>query len=273
MTETGKQVGKSTPKKGHKKRKEVQADDGWTVITHKTAQPSRNQKNNVSKQLKRALPVKVMEGLTGAKLSQDFVLMRDKWRLTECATFMKQFITSKRWDIKTAVCIGIGSFSLDWEHRYRSLWQLALFVDVLDWAMENDERSEVIIYAQDPIFSAVDIDFLSSLRRPVIVVEDGIQKHISSRTFIFSPFVDWALLLPTFIKDRDPVLYIGNAILSSYEDYAGGQKCGDECGAIGKIFLDGREMTKVPDFSGHDAALQGLNIYCKEDDHADVVGG
>jgi hypothetical protein len=35
--------------------------------------------------------------------------------------------------MKEAVCIGIGSLSADWEHRWRSMWQLVLFVEVVGY--------------------------------------------------------------------------------------------------------------------------------------------
>lgn len=124
---------------------------------------------------------------------------------------------------------------------------------------------DVKVYAQDPAFTPVDISFLSSL--DIQVKDPGIQSHISTRTFVYSPFVDWYLLLPTFLQTRDPELYIGNEILDDYTAYAQTEDKRnklDECNQLGRRFLDSRDVARLEDFELHAHALNGLVVYWKK---------
>lgn len=78
--------------------------------------------------------------------------------------------------------------------------------------------------------------------------------------------MDWALLLPMFLKDRDPELYMGNAVLDSYDVYPEireNVKVGEECSEIGRKFLKGKRVERVPEFGLHAHALDGLVVYWK----------
>lgn len=85
---------------------------------------------------------------------------------------------------------------------------------------------------------------------------------------MFSPFIDWYLLLPTFLKDRDPELYVGNEVLDDYTAYAKTEdKRGklEECNELGKTFLENREVQKVKEFELHAHALNGMVVYWKKE--------
>lgn len=123
------------------KRQQVEADDGWTVITHGLSTLSvagkrgrgKNQKHNAA--LARSMPSDTVEGMTAEKILQDFNNRTEKWETTACAQHVQTVLAKGGWHIREAVCIGIGSFSRDWEHRHRAMWQLVLFMSVVSHRM------------------------------------------------------------------------------------------------------------------------------------------
>lgn len=130
----------------------------------------------------------------------------------------------------------------------------------------QQEGIPLALYAQDPAFTSLDISFLS--RIDMKATSSEIESHITSTSFVYAPFVDWYLLLPMFLKGKNPELYIGNEILGSYGTYANTQEKKDvleECNELGKQFAEERERRKVPDFEEHGNALEGLMIYWRED--------
>ncbi|PZD42905.1 hypothetical protein A1F97_03284 [Pyrenophora tritici-repentis] len=151
------------------KRQQVAAEDGWTVITHGLANVSlvnaeksshgddkgkRNAKDNSTGKKGTAFVLPdVISDITAEKLLAEFKMLQERWRQLGVAGQIdgifggragrkeaeageegeKDMENGKKddWDIREAMCIGIGSFSRDWVHRWRSLWQLVLFVDVV----------------------------------------------------------------------------------------------------------------------------------------------
>jgi hypothetical protein len=248
-----------TKGRGRVKRQEVESEDGWTVITHgmsKMNVDGKEKKKTPSKKIAGQLPSKIVKGLSAEKLLDEFEKAREKWKDTAVAKQVEDLKTER---VKQAVCIGIGSFSRDWEHRHRSMWQLVLFMDLV---RHLGKDIEVPKYAQDPAFTATDVDFLKLLG--VSTLETGIETHIVSETFVYSPFVDWFILLPMFLVGKDPVLYVGNEILDDYSAYAQTEDKKeklDECNELGKKFLKDREIVKLKDFDGHAHALNGMVVY------------
>jgi hypothetical protein len=104
------------------KRKQVQSDDGWTVVSG-----GRTKDDAQTAQLQSARPTRTVGGLTEEKLLDELSTMERKWEKTSCAKNLARMLSLRDWTVKEAACIGIGSFSIDWEHRYRSMWQLVLF--------------------------------------------------------------------------------------------------------------------------------------------------
>jgi hypothetical protein len=131
----------------------------------------------------------------------------------------------------------------------------------------SKEANSIELYAQEPAFNTLDTTFLAALG--IRVLPTGAQHHISSTTFLFAPFVDWNLMLPTFLKDRDPELYIGNEILADYSRFAQAEekrRVLAECNRMGEGFLRGRERVRLAGFELHEHALEGLVLYWKEED-------
>jgi hypothetical protein len=119
-------------------------------------------------------------------------------------------------------------------------------------------------YAQDPAFTTLDKDFLALLN--IQVLDADLESKITDNSFVYSPFVDWFLLLPSFLKDKSPVLYIGNEILDDYGPYAQTSEKKErlgECNEIGRKWLEGREMVRLGEFEMHANALNGMVVYWK----------
>ncbi|CAN9197890.1 unnamed protein product [Alternaria alternata] len=256
--------------RGRVKRKEVQSDDGWTVITHGLASVSLNDKGK--KEIDAgSLPTRTVEGLTAEKLLEDFRTLQDRWGDTLLAKQVKEILEKSGgdsgWGVEEAACIGIGSFSRDWEHRWRSLWQLVLFVAVVERLKDDNKDTKLGCFAQDPAFTPLDVEFLSLLS--ITVLESDLQSRITSQSFVYSPFVDWFLLLPVFLKSKDPVLYVGNEILDDYSVYAQTKEKKErleECNEVGKKWTEGREKVALREFEKHGNALNGMVVYWKNAD-------
>jgi hypothetical protein len=265
--------GKPKPKRS--KRTTLALDDGWSIVTHSS--PSRKttsrQNAKTDEQLRSARPAEIVAGMTVEKLLAEFKDMQRLFRESECAEQMRVILKRRNWDLKNAVCLAVGSLSRDWEHRKRGLWQLALFFSVIETISPNNQS--LGFWAQDPEFNALDIEFLEALG--FTVLENTAQEHITETSFAYAPFLDWQVLLPEILKDRDPGLYIGNEILEDYTQYGyvvrtsdgeGGDRARDgmvmDCNAIGSRFLEGRKRVDIPRFEGHELALAGLVGYWKE---------
>jgi hypothetical protein len=126
----------------------------------------------------------------------------------------------------------------------------------------RESNTEVKLYAQEPAFTPVDHEFLALLS--VHVCTDDIAAHISPRSFVFSPFVDWYLLLPVFLKEKDPVLYVGNEILDDYTAFAQSEDKRaklEECNSLGREWVGKRDVAKVGEFEMHPHALNGMVVY------------
>ncbi|KAL6711535.1 hypothetical protein ACN47E_004469 [Coniothyrium glycines] len=241
------------------KRKTVQSDDGWSVITHGLSHVSlKDEKKDAG-----AMP-DIVQGLNVDRLLKDMKNRQERWTGTACAKQIDEVLQSKvikgnEPKIQNACCIGIGSFSRDWEHRHRSLWQLILFIRAVE--ILKEQGFETLMYTQEPAFTELDRELLRTLN---INVTGQIEEHITSDSFVFSPFVDWYLLLPTFLKGKQPYLYIGNEILDDYSTYARSddkKKRLEECNQLGREFLKSRKMVKMVDFDLHAHALNGMVIY------------
>jgi hypothetical protein len=109
------------------KQKHVQNSDGWTMVTRL----SKQKRGGNREQSCMERPTAVVEGLTVEKLHTEFKDMEERWGKTTCAESVKQMLQERNFDIREATCIGIGSFSIDWHHRFRSLWQLVFFMAVV----------------------------------------------------------------------------------------------------------------------------------------------
>jgi hypothetical protein len=124
--------------RGRVKRQQIDTEDGWTVITHGLSNLSvdngkkkgKGSRNNAQAG---SMPTAIVQGLTAEKLLQDFQNRTRKWETTACAKHLVDVLAKAEKNVTDAVCIGIGSFSRDWEHRHRAMWQLVLFMGVISY--------------------------------------------------------------------------------------------------------------------------------------------
>jgi hypothetical protein len=88
-----------------------------------------------SKQVKqeheRLYPRYIVNGLTVEKLLEEYHQLKKRWDETLCAKQLEAMLGSRKWNVKEAFCLATSSFSFDWENRTRALWQLVLFMDVV----------------------------------------------------------------------------------------------------------------------------------------------
>lgn len=254
--------------RGRIKRQAVESEDGWTVITHGLSKISVGKSTDTAKshgkneELASSQPPPVVEGLSPEKLLGNLEKLQEQWNESAVAHQVRDLLGSRQSNVTEAVCIGIGSFSRDWEHRHRSMWQLVLFLDIAKHL--GGAKTKVQLYAQEPAFTTLDISFCQLLN---IEVEDSrIESHISPSSFVFSPFVDWFILLPIFLKGKDPTLYVGNEILDDYGAFAQTDEKRaklEESNGLGKTFLKARDCVKLKDFERHAHALNGMVLYTR----------
>jgi hypothetical protein len=136
----------------------------------------------------------------------------------------------------------------------------------------RDKGTEIELYAQEPAFTPLDHEFLSLLS--IDVCTDDIATHITPRSLVFSPFVDWYILLPIFLKGKDPVLYVGNEILDDYGAFAQSEEKRvklEECNESGRNWLGKRGTAKLREFEMHPHALNGMVVYWVERGEEDAT--
>jgi len=140
----------------HTKRTTVALDDGWSLVTHTStasSSPARRQRNSnqnknkintVAPQkpsktdslLASARPTALVPGLTVSKLKEEFKDYETKFRASDFWERLKEIVKKKGiGKIEKAVCLGVGSLSLEWENQRRAIWQMVLFIAVLALGM------------------------------------------------------------------------------------------------------------------------------------------
>lgn len=74
--------------------------------------------------------------LTVEKMTEEHEKIKARWAGSEhrkkLAGLLDQKMPGKEWGVKKAVCIALGSLSVEWHTRIRSVWQFAFFMDIVD---------------------------------------------------------------------------------------------------------------------------------------------
>ncbi|OCK89497.1 uncharacterized protein K441DRAFT_278698 [Cenococcum geophilum 1.58] len=285
----------------HVKRVTVPLEDGWSMVTHSSPRGRSNMlishgalcgtteqtddltrasiTEEASKQAKqeheRLYPRCIVNGLTVEKLLEEYHQLKKRWDETLCAKQLEAMLGSRKWNVKEAFCLATSSFSFDWENRTRALWQLVLFMDVVQKVSRDGET--ISLFAQEPIFNDLDKSFLHALKITVLqgetsrVVPGDVNTYITRRSFVYAPFLQWNVLLPYVLKDKDPALYIGNDISHTIHqlqrhlaDTSLALSNIEEWLAIAEKFRLGRFTTAIPSFELLQHSLEGLMIYWKD---------
>ncbi|KAK7513458.1 uncharacterized protein IWZ02DRAFT_82885 [Phyllosticta citriasiana] len=216
--------------------------------------------------------------------------------------------------IENAIVLGLGSLSIDnIAGGVRSMWQLVCFLEMVallngGGGSSSSSSSEangksaptpsVPVYAEDPVFNALDEEVLASLGveivRPrkggvvaaaascgsVAAADEenaaGSAGLIADSTFVFAPFMPSFVMMEEFLSTRDPLLYVGNDIAGMLElgrsqlKYSSTSDTDDhnrtrKCIGIGEAFLSSnRGVAIMPDFDLHPHALAGQMIYWRK---------
>ncbi|KAK3078461.1 hypothetical protein LTS18_007452 [Coniosporium uncinatum] len=269
---------KRRPPTARQKRVQVSLDDGWTVVTSSST-TTRIPTEGTSAHAHPKLPQE--KGLTVQKLQQEYERYRELLRASECARTVEAVL--KRWQregegswgIDTAVCVGLGQLSVEAAVRRRAMWQLVLFLHVVEslQGLGGGGGERVKMFAQEPNFTALDEEFLKGLGVEVVTHPRGAEM-VTERTFLYAPFLPWFVLLRDVLPGKDPRLYVGidvNEVQERMELQKGGyglEEVGDqeleECSQVAKKFLEGRQRVRVGEFEGERNALEGLWVYWRE---------
>lgn len=119
-----------TRKPYHPKRIISETEDGWSRVEH-TA-PTRYGSTPV---VGSSLPA-VDRWLTVQKLLDEHSRCKRQWVESEARRWLQQLLARQTpeggWSLNKAVCVALGSPSLSWANRLRSVWQLVMFMDLVD---------------------------------------------------------------------------------------------------------------------------------------------
>jgi hypothetical protein len=114
----------------HPKRIISESEDGWSRVEH-TA-PSRH---GNTPSIDSSLP-SVDRSLTVQKLLDEHNRCKKQWVDSEARRWLQQLLARQMaeggWSLNKAVCLALGSPSMSWAHRLRSVWQLVMFMDLVD---------------------------------------------------------------------------------------------------------------------------------------------
>ncbi|KAK5018517.1 hypothetical protein LTR16_002294 [Cryomyces antarcticus] len=259
------------------KRIETTTSDGWTVVAH--TNPSASVRNRSERETPTGVR-SILPDLTLGRLKSDYDRARAQWQDGECHTRLTGILSKMTRDVEHAVCLGVGSFSVDTQNRWRSLWQLVAFTSIVS-ALSKGSTS-IKIWAQDPCFTSLDTEFLESLG-VTVVQHPQAKQHITEKTFLYAPFVDWSITLDFALDETDPSLYIGTDIKQimdtleriskahEYDCYTSEEKAvdTDHYIAIAERFCKGRDVCAFPKYEGQAYWQDGLKIYWKEEAEED----
>ncbi|OJJ99861.1 hypothetical protein ASPACDRAFT_60680 [Aspergillus aculeatus ATCC 16872] len=122
--------------------------------------------------------------------------------------------------ITNIICIGLGSPSGflrgGWvDRRSVSLYQLNALMSVVECLTANPTTSTVQIYAQDPVFNALDRQLLAALGITVVEHPDGFGK-VNSNSLLFCPGAEKAHL--EVLLARNPAGMVGGPLEDTGSD-------------------------------------------------------
>ncbi|KAF1988923.1 hypothetical protein K402DRAFT_419256 [Aulographum hederae CBS 113979] len=289
---------KTKPSLSHsqKRNPNVALDDGWNLVTNPpSARRLQSSVPNSSGILGKGINDnaggngKIQPGLSLEGLKLEFARMETQYKESACARRVQGIVDTWRkssGEVANAVCLALGSFSAEGGgDRMRSLWQLVLFMFVVEELRQSRKGEEMEVFAQEPRFTDLDVEFLTALGVDVVQPPEA-KNRIEETSFLYAPFLQWEVLLPGVLHDARPTLFLGNdvagmaAMLQELGKYGlgvtshSGQE-GDEismdvvaeCAKIARDFWDlyqGRG--DVGSFEEHETALRGLVMMWKEDE-------
>ena len=169
----------------------------------------------------RGIPL-LQKDMTAEKLRAAFDQRLRTWQGSACRKELRQILDRKQpdggWQTRQAICIGSGSFSRDnWEYQKRSMSQFVAFMDTIQHVQSSsDEKIHIIV--QDPVYTQVDIEFLTEKGITVYAGRDvhqtgfvgpNVEDHLGPESMVFEPFMDMGSRIMRKLLNSDMKLYIG----------------------------------------------------------------
>jgi len=129
----------------------------------------------------------------------------------------------------------------------------------------QSEGCKVSLFAQEPIFTALDEEFLRSLGFTILEVDKALAV-VDSSTFLFVPHLEWTTETPYRAKAVDIPLYITSrmewVIEEAERSTTHQQEESSEAISTAKAILDRHRELHFPSFEYSDAL--GMTIYMPE---------
>ncbi|KAL4896086.1 hypothetical protein BDV59DRAFT_199300 [Aspergillus ambiguus] len=241
------------------KRLQVTDDSGWTHITtggNRTRArrvPRDGDGDDDADQLR---PAEAPSSTTLADLQTQLTTYQRSWVASPtCAVVRDAVHEMAASPITNVVCIGLGSPSGflrgGWvDRRSVSMYQLAALVSVIEELHASSaDTIPVPVYAQDPVFNALDESLLAALHISV-VQHPAAFDEISSRTLLFCPGAERAHLeeLLRRPEERLPAGLIGGPLEDAEPE------------AISR-FARARRSVRLPVFEDQEHAFWNMRVY------------
>ncbi|KAI5207829.1 hypothetical protein E4T39_01762 [Aureobasidium subglaciale] len=257
----------------HPKRVISESEDGWSRV-ERTA-PTRHGNTPL---VQEALPP-IDRSLTLEKLLDEHKRCKQQWVNSEARRWLQQLLARQMsesgWSLNKAVCVALGSPSLSWANRLRSVWQLVMFMDLVDMVRPRLKHGdELKLYAQEPRFTSLDREFLKSL--DILVLEQPrAEEVVDGSSLIFIPCLEWVLELPFMLVAAKSPLYISSSmhwvaeeaerarqrLANDPEGSNRVQKDCDDALAASKAVLDTHHEHKIPEADFADGHSLAMTIY------------
>ncbi|CAK1365187.1 hypothetical protein CB0940_08799 [Cercospora beticola] len=247
----------------------------WTSVPSRKGKKSRPSQAQPVSHGHANGPPPVSRDLTMSDIKRDFDTKRKQWKKTECR---KQLLKLVDWVLDARgpgrmekfVCLGSGSLSRDnVECRRRSLWQVVVFWDLVEYVRGQQEKGEDVeggdgVWVSDPAYTELDREYFKTLGIKVVDVDRNakglgeVREYLGEGTLLFEPFVDMNADMMRDLVERDVGIYVGSS--------AGGlQKRGGELGELAKKFGSNRTMRRFPVFEVDPNVFDGMELYWKEE--------
>lgn len=165
-----------------------------------------------------------LSDITSKRIRTDYDAKMKQWKQSTCRRELVRILERQRpdegWCIDNAACLAIGHFSRDnWEGRQRSMWQFVLFMDVVQYLRDREQRT-IELLAQEIEFSAADRAFLEALGFTVIDAATAdqsqglgpVSRHLKTSSFVFEPFMEHPVPTLLDLFSAEPRLYIGTSL-------------------------------------------------------------
>ncbi|GES64267.1 hypothetical protein ATEIFO6365_0008033700 [Aspergillus terreus] len=243
------------------KRLQVTDDAGWTHVTTGGPRARRVLRTTNADQI---LPAEAPAALTLPGLQTQFTAHQGRWAASTTAGVVRDTLRRVLGNSSSSssgsaplniVCIGLGSPSGflrgGWvDRRSVSMYQLAALVTIIDEcrASHPSISTATPVYAQDPVFNALDESLLDSLGVTVVQHPRAFDE-VSSRTLLFCPGAERAHLEQLLrADDRIPAVLFGGPL----ED--------TESEVIGR-FARMRQSVRLPRFEEQEHAFWEMRVY------------